>query len=735
MTEDEINQIINIHFPGQGGSKPTSTISRTHTRKQLISVLGKLAEMKMETLLLYTAMPAAEPFHANNAHFRLLVGSNQCLAGTQRIYDPETRRTTAVQDIPGDFHVSSRNPATGGVEILSASKPFVKGYGDLYKFTLNTGETLQATMDHRVLSHDGQWVSMRDAWIGETDLLFGRNAASGRRRQLSGRAATCSLDDNDFLASHPQGFVTVNSDSACSVIRSEHLGKGPIWDISVPPHANYLCAGLVNANSAKTSAAAAEVARWCADGDPYDKYKKGPAKGLAIGLDEAHLADPMARKLFHPGAFKLVRDEHTRLYRFIRPDPNNPRELDPYDEAYREKWIDAPPLLPLRLIAHRPAMRHAAAGVPLLYEFVTGKKLEFRSSIAKPKQGDQNHLGWIDEAIENGGHFKQMTRSFMAVKGCGIWSATPENVSPYLWELQQRADKGDPSVFAVKLLLDDNFSIEKDEKEKFRASLRSEEEVRIHYYGEYAIVGRKIYPLYDPMVLHGCEPSDVPQESTLYVVVDPGRQHCATVIVAVDKEEAHRWVVDAFEIRNLTSANQWAAEIARRQRPYKFEAFVIDSQAGAAHSMAGGASIADQYWAALVQAGVRPRIQGPGKFGGFFGGLANVPAREEALCNWMDVRGDGPFAGTPMLKVIRGCCPELDRQIQFACTSSTTSDKRFMDKSMPQDLVTALEYAAAFNPCYHEIEAASEDPSETVFRNFTEFKNKTRGRQPVGFFR
>lgn len=549
MTDNKLNTIVDLHFPGISPRRPVPPRAVGFDKSTFVAMLRKLAAMKMETLVLYTALLAVEPFHASRATWRLILGSNQ---------------------------------------------------------------------------------------------------------------------------------------------------------------------------SSKTSSAALCVGRWAADCDPYHKFRHGKAKALAIGLDEGHLADPMGVKLFKPGAFKLVRDEQTNLYRFLRHDPNNPQELDPYDASMREKWIDAPPIIPPRLFASRPAMKNAAAGVPLVYDFITGKKLEFRTSGSKPKQGDQNQLGWIDEAIEHGDHFKQLCRSFMAVDGVGIWSATPENVSPYLWELKQRADKGDPTVFAVSLQLDDNFAIAKERKAEFKASLRTEEEVRIHYYGEFAIVGRRIYPLYDPQGIHGCEPSDVPLDATRYVFLDPGRQHCATVLVAVDREEQHRYVYHAWEIRNLSSAHQWAQMVKQWQGDRKFEAFVIDSRAGEAHSMAGGASIAEQYWQALVEAGVKPRIMGSSRWGGFFGGLPNVSAREEALCNWMEVRGGGPFANTPILQVVRGCCPELDRQIQYACTSSSVSDKRVMDQ--PQDLVTGVEYAASFNPSFHEPESLDEDPAEAVVRSFKQYQ-------------
>lgn len=552
MFEAQCNELVDLHFPGVSPRR-TAPASPYQSKDQLVAVLKKLSSLEMETLLLYTALPAFEPFHASRATWRLLICGNQ---------------------------------------------------------------------------------------------------------------------------------------------------------------------------TSKTSSAAVEVGRWATDTDPYRKYKTGLGKALAIGLDEAHLADPMAKKLFHPGGFKLIRDERTKLYRFLRPDPNDPQRLDPYDEAYRETWIDAPPIIPPRFFARRPAMKSAAAGVPLSYEFITGKVLEFRSSKSKEKQGDQNHFGWIDEEIEHGGHFTELCRSFMVPKGCGIWSATPQKASFHLWNLYERFKRGDEAVFSVTASLFDNFTVPVAQKEEYSASCRDDAERRVRIFGEFEMRGRQIYPHYDPQGIHGCEASDVPENATRYVFLDPGRQHCATCFIAVDAEEKHRYIYDAFEIRNLLSAQQWAAEIERRQGEYKFEAFIIDGHAGQSHSMAGGASIAEQYWDALVETGVKPRTFGPGKFAGFFPGLDNIAAREEALCRWMDVRPpESQFAGTPMLQVVRGCCPELDKQIQWAQTSNDLADKRKND--YPQDLVTTLEYGAGFNPYYHEPEPIKDDFSP-VIRSFEAYQKKQR---------
>jgi hypothetical protein len=71
---------------------------------------------------------------------------------------------------------------------------------------------------------------------------------------------------------------------------------------------------------------------------------------------------------------------------------------------------------------------------------------------------------------------------------------------------------------------------------------------------------------------------------------------------------------------------------------------------------------------------------------------------------------------------VRGCCPELDKQIQWAQTQNEMNDKRKVD--YPQDIVTTLEYGAAFNPTYHEPELIEGNPGEAVYRSFQEYRRK-----------
>lgn len=460
--------------------------------------------------------------------------------------------------------------------------------------------------------------------------------------------------------------------------------------------------------SSKTSGGAVEIARCVCNLDPYKKYPDH-GRALAIGLDELHLAEPMVEKLIRPGAFSIIKDEHTRQWRFLKSDPNDPTRLHPYDAAYREKWRDSPPILPPRLIKSI-AWKDKKSGIAAKIHMKTGWTIEFRSSKADPKQGDQNHLGWIDEVIQNEGHFNEMARSFMRHNGVGIWTATPQDINEKLVEIRSRAETDDDNL-VISLSIEDNFAIDAAAKKSY-FDILSEEEQEVRYFGTPALVGRRIYR-YDPMGIHGCEPFDngIPEGWTRYCVLDPGAQYCGTLFAAVDPDEEHVWVYDGTVIRN-SDAFRWADEVAKRQGAHKFEAFIIDQQMGKQTHIGGTKNVAQQYWAALVERKIQPKSKGP--LHGFMMGVNDVRAREEALVGWMRIRDDGPFEGTPKLQIVRGCFPKLDKQIHHAHYDRKDPKKRFKPKQ--EDALVCLEYLAGFDPHYQEPERLDEDENDPFMK-------------------
>jgi len=475
--------------------------------------------------------------------------------------------------------------------------------------------------------------------------------------------------------------------------------------------------------SGKTLAAMAEVAMAVMGNHPTGTFPKENGRAILVGYDGDHLADPMFRTLCRQGAFSTIRDEQTGKVRSVRPDLNDPKRLDPYDAAYREKWRDAPPLLPERAIKHI-AFEDTGKGIPRVIQLHNGWQLLWRSSKSKPVRGRQFHLWQFDEEIENDQFLPEVLRGCMRFSGRGFWSATPQTGGLQLYELRQRADAGDPDVAAFTLLLDDNPFYPDEEKQAFWRAL-SDEEREVRYYGRYAILGRRLYPMFNPQGDHGCEPFEPPQTWTRYLILDPGRMRCGTLFGAIDPDERNAWVYGGFALRNA-DAQRWAERVRGMQGSVRFEAAIIDKRAGKQHPMGASDTVARQYFDALTRAGVMPRRLGP--LAGFFPGSDDVKAREEALLDWLHLRGDGAFLGSPRLKIMRGVFPELEREIRNAQYDGHKSDKRL---DLEEDCLDCLEYWAASKPGYYPPELVAKRPREPVYEDWLK---RAQGRQSQDTF-
>ncbi|HDZ44264.1 MAG TPA: hypothetical protein ENH80_10025 [Phycisphaerae bacterium] len=477
--------------------------------------------------------------------------------------------------------------------------------------------------------------------------------------------------------------------------------------------------------SGKTLTAEVEVARAVMGLDA--KFPRHNGRALIVGYDGDHLADPMFRTLTEPGAYSIIRDEHTKQWRSVRVDPKDPRKLDPYDAAYREKWQESEPLLPPRMITGR-SWESRKDRIPRNITLATGWQMLWRSSKGKPVRGRQFHLWHFDEEVNNDEFLVEARRGSMRRGALGFWSATPQTGGMQLYNLRRRADAGSENVKAFTLLLADNPFYPEQEKQAFIDGL-SREEAEVRVFGKYAIVGRKVYPYYDPMGEHGYEPRPIPADYCRELILDPGRQHCGTIFGAIDPDEAHAWVYDAFDLRN-TDANGWADHVVKRIRQHgggQFERWIIDQQMGKQRSSGQAETVAWFYFQALTARGVYPRRTGP--LDGFFEGSNDVPAREEALLDWMTVRHEGPHTGTSRLQVARGMAPELDDQIANAQMDSKNPKKRKQGKELPEDVLVCLEYWAASNPVYRLPESQPAAEETRLMRALRRKQQATRTKQ------
>lgn len=114
-------------------------------------------------LKLFRPMPHQDAFFKSNALKRVIRGGNRCLGGEQEIYDPVANKSTKVSEIVEDFHVLSYDWNSKKIVTKKAYRPFIKSVDRLYRFTLSSGISFVATMGHRILTHQNQWVSTANA--------------------------------------------------------------------------------------------------------------------------------------------------------------------------------------------------------------------------------------------------------------------------------------------------------------------------------------------------------------------------------------------------------------------------------------------------------------------------------------------------------------------------------------------------------------------------------------------
>ncbi|MCI0628573.1 MAG: hypothetical protein L0387_44150, partial [Acidobacteria bacterium] len=144
--------------------------------------------------------------------------------------------------------------------------------------------------------------------------------------------------------------------------------------------------------SGKTLAACVEVARAVCGSDPYNKYPKENGRWFCVAKDGSQIGQVVWRKLGRPGAFKIIRDRQTGLWRAFRP-------WDPEDADREREAKPAPALIPKRLI-RGIAWENKKLDQPSVVTLATGWELSFFSSLSDPPTGSDVDGANFDEEIE-----------------------------------------------------------------------------------------------------------------------------------------------------------------------------------------------------------------------------------------------------------------------------------------------------------------------------------------------
>jgi hypothetical protein len=376
--------------------------------------------------------------------------------------------------------------------------------------------------------------------------------------------------------------------------------------------------GLVGSNRAgKSVAAGVEVALAATGRHPVaDKYPDGGLEIALVGPGEKHLR-LLYKILFKPGQFKLIQDADGSW--------RVPSYDSPGDVARMKEWVDAPPLIPPRMVESESWIDKKAEE-PAAIRLVNGTILYFYSFESNPPQGVVYHLVWMDEEHPRASKWlSEMRMRVMSVSGRTLWSATPENATPTFYNLKSRADRPDMATKKpiaqtrfFELYSKDNPYIPPDAREAAYDRLREDDPdaavAKIE--GEWAFRKYLVYPEFDEN-RHLIEPFDLDHKDSWYVVIDPSITRCAILFAAVVSPESQHYlpawpdrlvVTDEVVIENCTAAK--AARAVRRvmdQRRHWIEKVVFDFRHGRKREDDGG-MIAEKYWAALKAESVQPRI-------------------------------------------------------------------------------------------------------------------------------
>ena len=439
----------------------------------------------------------------------------------------------------------------------------------------------------------------------------------------------------------------------------------------------------------KTLPAAVEVARAVTGRDPHNKYPKENGRWYCVAKDLKELGEVMWPKLAKAGAFKIIRDLQTGLWRAYRP-------WDPADAVREGEVKRAPPLIPPRLIKGI-SWHNKGEGQPSLVRLHNGWELSFYSSLGKPPHGSDINGWWFDEEIVDGEWLPEMSARILDRHGCGIWSATPQAGTEQLFELHERAERErhreNPSCREFFISLANNPHITDQAKKALAEDLQSEEEYRVRIEGEFAITSFKVYPEFR-MEVHGVDWFEIPGDWCRYAIVDPGHQVCAVLFAAVPPpgHGNHVYLYDELYLRDC-DAIKFAEAMARKAVGQTIQAFIIDPNMAAYTEVGIGKTVLQQYTDALREKRVASVATGHS----FHLAMDDITAGVLKVHGWLRVREDGK----PKLLVLRDALPNFEWEVKRYYKkreNGMVTDKPNQKRN--NHLMDDLRYLAMYDPKY-----------------------------------
>jgi hypothetical protein len=460
--------------------------------------------------------------------------------------------------------------------------------------------------------------------------------------------------------------------------------------------------------SGKSLCTFVEDARAVTGQDPYGKYPKENGILIIIGRDWKHIGLVVYPYLFLRGAFKIIKDLNTGEWRAYDPvgDKDRKKEAQP-----------APPLIPPRFIKSRSWVLKSSNYIQQC-TLINGWTIHFFSSEGEPAQGYSANRIHVDEDLNDERHIPEAQARLADRKGCFCWSAMPHSSNNALLSLKERADAseqalGDKSIIRqFKLRFLDNPYIDDEEKRKNieRWAAAGEDVLRMRAEGDFITDSILCYPNFD-MRIHGMERSELPNGQipdtwAKYVVLDPGHAVTSIMFAAVPPNEDFWLIYDQLYLRQANAVIV-GSEFAKKARGQHFHAFIIDAHGGRLRDIGSGRLPVEQYTEQLMKLGIKSHTTGSS----FLAGCDDIPARMEATRIALHIRPQG----TPILRVLRNSCPDLEREIKryrklvnYISGAAIVTDKPNTRGEV--HMCQCLEYLCAYRPRYHQPPIQSNEP-------------------------
>tara|TARA_R110002096_G_scaffold134022_2_gene285088 strand:+ start:17479 stop:19242 length:1764 start_codon:yes stop_codon:yes gene_type:complete len=455
----------------------------------------------------------------------------------------------------------------------------------------------------------------------------------------------------------------------------------------------------------KSLAAFVEIARAVQGKDPYKKYPLRDGVCAIIGYKQWHIGNVIYGYLFKAGAFKIIRDSETNLWRVYRP-------WVPQDKARAKEAKPAPPLIPPRMI-EKIVWQDRAKQIFSNVFLKNGWEIKAFSSRSKPEQGWQGDLISIDEDILDPSWYEESAGRLIDRAGRLIWSALPHDENDAMARFAERAETQEeaherggpkPTTVVYRISMESNPYLPEEAKKAAVAGWKSmgDDVYRKRALGEMVTDSVLMYPMWKRGLhdiqgyagqLNGeadqyLKERRVPQHWCRRLAVDPGHDTAAAVLVATPPSGKWHLVYDEIYIHQC-DARKIAYALSKKTAGVWFQTFVIDAHGGNLTSIDTGIAPREAYEREMK----KEDVQCVETRHRFIPGCSVIAYREEVYRGMLSVGG----SGSPQLIVDFERCPNLDREMRrFRKKKVNGNVTDTGNRRSNTHAVECLEYLAAY---------------------------------------